>query len=165
MGWYVFNSRACLSPEINRFSRTNFSIHRTESYLTKIKSCCRVVSRFKIASPSLFEVHTRAYVFDYVGRFSVSDCLRCQGKTTTKKTRNAFSNDSHGRRIAINLRKCVVAFLSLKWYRTTIVSCNTLKELKFRFRCRTSILYVEILTVFRMFISIYFILVLIHKNT
>lgn len=136
MGWYVFNSRACLSPEINRFSRTNSSVRRTESYLMKIKSCCRVVSRFEIVSPSLFEVHTRAYVFDYVGRFSVSDCLRCLGKNDNKENTRAFSNDSHGRRIAINLRRCVVAFLSLKWYRTTIVSCNTSKELKFRFRCR-----------------------------
>lgn len=86
-GWYVFNSRACLSPEINRFSRTNSSIRRTEFYLTKIKSCCRVVSCSEIVSPSLFEVHTRAYVFNYVGfhGFSVSDCLRCQGKNDNKE--------------------------------------------------------------------------------
>ena len=70
MGWYVFNSRACLSPEINRFSHTNSNIRRTESYLTKIKSCCRVVSCSKIVSASLFEIHMRAYVFDHVGWFS-----------------------------------------------------------------------------------------------
>lgn len=91
-GWYVFNSRACLSPEINRFFRTNSSIRRTESYLTKIKSCCRVVSRFEIVSPSLFEVHARAYVFDYVGRFSVSDCLRCQ-----REKRQQRKHVSHSR--------------------------------------------------------------------
>lgn len=40
---YVFNSRACLSPEINRFSRTNSATPNT--YLTKIKTFYRIVSR------------------------------------------------------------------------------------------------------------------------
>lgn len=125
----------------------NSSIRRTESYLTKIKSCCRVVSRSK-SSLLPFLKCTRVHMYSItLDGFQFLIVCVAREKTTTKKTCSAFSNDSHGRRIAINLRKCVVAFLSLKWYRTTIVS-RIIHRKSSNFvsnSARTSILYVETL--------------------
>lgn len=67
---YVFNSRACLSPEINRFSQTNSATNRTNTTWRKSKPSIESLATESKQSFSSFQgTHAAAYVLVYV-RFS-----------------------------------------------------------------------------------------------
>lgn len=69
---YVFNSRACLSPEINRFSRTNSATRQTNTTWRKSKpSIESLAAKWKQPFSSFRGTHAPAYVLVRVTFFSL----------------------------------------------------------------------------------------------
>lgn len=140
--WYVFNSRACLSPEINRFSRTNSSIRRTNPTWRKSKAAellaapkstraARFFPFLKCTRPCIC-IRLRRAVFNFWLFTQVGVVKR---KTTTKKTPCAWR--IHTRMTVTSVGSQLIWESArllprpLKWYRATTVSRNTSKKLEF----------------------------------